>query len=180
MAAIVALSAVHWLVVTRRLRALSLLPAALLASCETRPPRLTVELNGAAVAQRFVVHGNCFAGWFLTLPLRIRGEDVSLVSLESMSVTVEEARSGRLLGQEDVALDTQFPDGEGMQTVEVPVSLRIAGDAAQPRLDGPVIVRGEARGRDPNGSLRVPFRLDTLPTISEVPVPREGACSAPP
>jgi hypothetical protein len=180
MAPIVALSAVHWPVVTRWLRASFLLSAALLASCDTGPPRFTVELNGAAVASRFVVHGNCFAGWYLTLPLRIRGEDVSLVALESMNVSVEEARSGRLLGQEDLPLDAQFPDGDGVQAVDVPVSVRISGDAAQPRLDGPVVVRGEARGRDAGGSLRVPFRLDTLPTVSEVPLPRDGACAAPP
>ena len=165
---------------TRGFRAFPILLAAVLTSCETRPQRLSVELSGPAVATPFVVHGNCFAGWFLTLPLRVRGENASMVSLESMNVGVEDARTGRLLGQDDVALDARFPDGDGEQSLEVPVSLRIAGDESEPALRGPVVVRGEARGRDAGGTLRVPFRLDTIPTITEAPPPRGGACAAPP
>jgi hypothetical protein len=166
--------------VTRGFPASPVLLAAVLASCATRPQRLSVELSGPAVATPFVVHGNCFAGWFLSLPLRIRGENASTVSLESMNVGVEDARTGRLVGQDDIAFDARFPDGEGEQSLEVPVSLRIGGDQNEPALRGPVVVRGEARGRDAGGTLRVPFRLDTVPSITDAPPPRDGACAAPP
>lgn len=162
----------------RSLAPLLLAPA--LLSCQTPAPRLTVELSERPVASRMVVDGNCFAGWFLGLPLRLRGQDVSLVALESINVGVEDARSGRLLGQEDLALDVQFASGDGEQSLDVPVSVRIAGDVREPTLDGAVIVRGEARARDAGGSLSVPFRLDTVPAVADVPIPRAGACTAPP
>lgn len=164
---------------TRGPRTCFALLAACLASCETRTQQLTVELNGPPTAARFVAQGNCFLGWYLILPLRVRGENASLVSLESMNLSVEEARSGRLLGQEDVALDAQLPGGDGEQMLDVPVNVRIAGDRDEPAIRGPVVVRGEARGRDPDGALRVPFRLDTVPVVTDVPVPRDGACTAP-
>jgi hypothetical protein len=166
--------------VTHRFRASPVLLAALLMSCATRPQHLSVELAGPAVATPFMVDGNCFAGWFLSLPLRIRGENASMVSLESMNVGVEDARTGRLLGQDEIALDARFPGGDGEQSLEVPVSLRIAGDASEPAIRGPVVVRGEARGRDAGGTLRLPFRLDTVPAVTDAPPPRGGACAAPP
>jgi len=76
----------------------AVLIAGALSSCAPERADLEVELL-PPVASRFVLHGNCFAGWYMVVDLLVherRGVDVVL---DSVSLRVEDDRTGELLGE---------------------------------------------------------------------------------
>ncbi len=76
----------------------SLIAAGALSACTPERAQLEVELV-PPVASRFVVHGNCFAGWYMVVDIVVHERRQVSVVLDSVSLRVEDERTGAPLGE---------------------------------------------------------------------------------
>ena len=149
-----------------------------------RRAHLEVEL-APPIASRFVVHGNCFAGWYMVVDLVIherRGVDVVL---DSVSLRVDDDRTGDLLGErmaEATFLRQRF--GElgavvpGLGSLRIPMSVgALNGAVGAPAISGFIVVSGVVEGHDERGRVRTSYRLTAVATVEDRPVPSSGACT---
>lgn len=157
----------------------AIIVAAAAISCGHQRPRLEVDLPAPPVASRFIVHGNCFAGWMLHFDLRIAAEGDDDVALESLALRVEEAATGTVLAEESLDSSQLATLGPGHDRFALPVGLRVPGGVDAPGFSGAVAVAGELRARDTGGPLAAPFRLTATPTIEGALPGGGGACAAP-
>jgi len=74
------------------------LSAGAFLSCAPERAELEVELV-PPVASRFVVHGNCFAGWYMVVDIVVHERRQVSVVLDSVSLRVEDERTGAPLGE---------------------------------------------------------------------------------
>ncbi len=74
------------------------LSAGAFLSCAPERAELEVELV-PPVASRFVVHGNCFAGWYMVVDIVVHERRHVSVVLDSVSLRVEDERTGAPLGE---------------------------------------------------------------------------------
>jgi hypothetical protein len=158
--------------------------AGALSSCAPERADLEVELL-PPVASRFVVHGNCFAGWYMVVDLLVherRGVDAVL---DSVSLRVEDDRTGELLGErmaEATFLRERF--GEYGAVVPAHGSLRIPmsggaleGSVDAPAISGSIVVSGDVEGYDERGRVRTSYRVAAVVTVEDRPVPSSDACT---
>ena len=169
----------------RRRTSFFTLGLALLPSCAKERAELDVTVM-PLVASRFVVHGNCFVGWFLGVDLVIRETRGVEVAFESVSLRVEDA-SGRLLGERvvDAAELAGQPGGPGVQIpahgqIRIPLSIGpLEGPVGAPTIDDPVVSSGTILAADDQGAVRRDYRMPSAVTVAADPMPTSGACSAP-
>src|SRR5689334_18520276 len=125
----------------------------LLTSCAQERASLDVGLD-PAVASRFLVHGNCFAGWFLDFGLSVGETQGVDVVIEDVTVRVDDERTGRELGTatlDAAALREHFKMDalvRGRDALHIPLSVRPAGSSAQPDMSGFIVASGMVTGRD--------------------------------
>ena len=170
---------------TRRFRIpVALLAAGALYSCAPERADFEVEL-APPIASRFVVHGNCFAGWYMVVDIvvhEMRGVDVVL---DTVSLRVEDGRTGELLGERMVdATFLRARLGElgavvpGHGSLRVPMSVgALNGSVDAPAISGFIVVTGEVLGNDEHGRVGASYRLSAVVTIDDRPVPISGACT---
>jgi len=170
----------------RTIATCSLLAAGVLSACAPERAQLEVELV-PPVASRFVVHGNCFAGWYMVVDLVVHERRRMDVVLDSVSLRVEDERTGALLGERMV--DASFLRdrlGEsgavvpGFGSIRIPMSVgALNGSVDAPDISGSIVVSGEVDGHDEQGRVRTSYRLTAAVTIDDRPVPSSGACTPP-
>lgn len=141
-----------------------------------------MDLPADPIASPLVFHGNCLAGWQLSLELRLRESQGVDVALESLTYEVADGRTSQSWGGEMLdasALRSRY--GEGAAGVpahgarELQLAVRVEGP-----VRGPIVVSGEVRGRDPAGALRESFRLSAAQVVVITPaLDSGGACAAP-
>ncbi len=155
----------------------------LLSSCTHERADLEVTLT-PPIASRFVVHGNCFAGWYISFDVIVyetRGVDVVL---ESVSLRVEDSAAG-LLGERMVdAVYLGQRRGEigvvvdGHASYPIPMSVgavKCAVDA--PAINGSIVASGEIVASDAQGTIRSSYRIPATVRVDDRPVPTSGACT---
>ena len=161
------------------------LALAVSSGCARERAGLTVAL-APPVASRFVVHGNCVAGWFVSADVIVgetRGVDVAI---ESVSLRVEDATAG-LLGDllvDAASLRDRFGEHgaavPGRGSIRIPVSVgTLAGSVAAPAISGSIVVSGEVVALDEQGRVRMSFRIPATVRVDGVPLPSSGACPPP-
>lgn len=164
----------------------TVLALALVSGCAQARAELDVTLT-PPVASRFVVHGNCFVGWFLGVDLLVRETRGVEVAVESVSFRVEDA-AGRLLG-ERVVESAELAALYGESAVRIPAhgEIRIpmgigplVGPVEAPAIDGPVVASGTVLAADEQGGVRRAYRMPSAVTVAADPLPTAGACGAPP
>lgn len=162
----------------------ALLAANLLSSCAPERADLEVEL-APPIASRFVVHGNCFAGWYMVVDLIVherRGVDVVL---DSVSLRVEDNQTGDLLGErmaDAKALRDRFGEFgavvHGHGSFRIPMSVgALSGSVDAPAISGSIVVSGDVVGLDERGRLCTSYRLSAVVTVDDRPFPSSGACT---
>jgi len=155
-----------------------------LSCCAPERADLEVELV-PPIASRFVVHGNCFAGWYMVVDLVVherRGVDVLL---DAVSLRVDDDRTGELLGErmaETTFLRQRF--GEfgavvpGHGSLRIPMSVgALNGSVDAPAISGFIVVSGDVDGYDEEGRVHTSYRLTAVVTVEDRPVPSSGACT---
>jgi hypothetical protein len=164
----------------------ALMGLALLPSCAKERAELDVAV-APPVASRFLVHGNCFVGWFLAVDVVVRETTGVDVAVESVSLRIEEA-SGRLLG-ERVVDAAQLTAQSGQAAVQVPphgalhIPMSVGpleGTVEAPAIDEPVVASGTVVGAAEGGEVRRDYRMAATVTVMADPLPTSGACGAPP
>jgi hypothetical protein len=164
----------------------ALLAAGVFSSCAPERAELEVELV-PPIASRFVVHGNCFAGWYMVVDLVVHERRGVEVVLDAVALHVADERTGELLGERMLdATPLQLPErfGESGPVVRGHGSLRIKmsvgalkGSVDAPAISGFIVVSGHMRGHDEQGVVRASYRLSAIVTIDDRPVPSSGACT---
>jgi hypothetical protein len=111
-----------------------------------------------------------------------RGVDVVL---DSVSLRVEDDRTGELLGERMV--DAKFLRdrfGEfgaivrGRSSLRIPMSVgALKGSVDAPAISGFIVVSGDVEGHDEQGRVRTSYRLTAVVTVDDRPVPSSGACT---
>jgi hypothetical protein len=154
----------------------ALLASLVVAGCTPEPAVLEVRLDGTATAMPQFFHGNCFAGFSVSLGLRLsetRGVDVRL---ESFAYRIRDDGSGASIAEETLdaaALEERY--GSGLLPGRSSRTLSVGGPASNPV--GPLSVSGEVRGRDENGArVSQSFQLSTTLRVEEPVKPSGGAC----
>ncbi len=151
------------------------------AGCAGARGSLEVAPGGVPRAAPLVFHGNCLAGWTVSIPLRVREVGGADVVVSGIELRVEDAATGTRLGA--AALDAaalretaggRLPRVAGEESIELVVDVRV--DLA---IRAGVVVSGEVRGADARGVVRGAFRL-TAPPIVFDDVPSGGGACAPP
>jgi hypothetical protein len=140
---------------------------------------LEVELAGPASVVPLVFHGNCFAGLQLSFALRLRETEGAPLDLVSLAYEVRESATGDLLGGEAIegaALHERYGAEAGRLgphgSHDFGLGLRILEEG--PRR---LMVTGEARGTDEEGTVRRDYRLDLGEVAAAAPdLPAGGAC----
>jgi hypothetical protein len=135
----------------------ALLTAGMLACGEPERAELEVELV-PPIAFRFVVHGNCFAGWYMVVDLVVHETRGVEVVLDAVSLHADDGRTGELLGERMLdATVLQAPErfGESGPVVRAHGSLRIPmsvgalkGAVDAPAISGSIVVSGDVEGHD--------------------------------
>lgn len=154
-----------------------------LSSCAGERAGLVVNLV-PPVASRFVVHGNCFAGWYVVTDLALRETRGVEVVIQSVSLRVEES-SGNLLGErriDSTFLRDRFGEGGGTLpghgSVSIPMSVgAVSGSVDALAIDRSIVASGEVLAADDQGSVRASFRIPAVVTVDDRPVPTAGACT---
>jgi hypothetical protein len=154
----------------------------MLSTCAHDRAGLEVSLV-PPVASRFVVHGNCFAGWYVAVDLIVRETKGVDVVIQSVSLRVED-QAGQLLGER--MIDSDFLRdrfGEFGATLSAGTSLRIPmsvgavnGPVEAPAIGPSIVASGEVLAADEQGSLRAPFRISAAVTVEGGSLPTAGAC----
>jgi hypothetical protein len=156
----------------------------MLYSCSPKRADLEVELV-PPVASRFLSHGNCFSGWYMTTDLLVHDRTRVTAVLDSLSLRVEDAQTGELLGERmvnAVFFRTRF--GEfgavvpGLNSLRIPMSVgALNGSVAAPAISGLIVVTGDVQGHDEQGRVRTTFRTAGAVTVDNRPVPSSGGCA---
>jgi hypothetical protein len=164
----------------------ALLTAGVLACGEPERSELEVELV-PPIASRFVVHGNCFAGWYMVVDLVVHETRGVEVVLDAVSLHVDDGRTGELLGERMLdATALQAPErfGEsgpvvrGHGSLRIPMSVgALKGSADAPAISSSIVVSGDVEGHDEQGRVHMSYRLSAVVTVDDRPVPSSGACT---
>jgi hypothetical protein len=159
-----------------------LLAVGLLPGCE--PERATLEVSlTPPVASRFIVHGNCFAGWLMAFDLVIRERQGVDVTIQSVAFRVEDDTgffrewtiSAGYLQQRSRTLGAGLP---GRTERSVPTSAYVGDRVERPSMRESIVISGEVLASDEHGSsVRASFRIPTTMSTDESPIPRSGACN---
>lgn len=150
------------------------------AGCAGARGGLEVAPDGVPRAAPLVFHGNCLAGWTLSIPLRVREVGGADVVVSGIELRVEDAATGTPLGASTLDAAAlreaggRLPRVAGEESIELVVDVRV--DVA---IRAGVVVSGEIRGADARGVVRGTFRL-TAPPIVFDDVPSGGGACAPP
>ena len=153
-----------------------------LSACAQDRADLEVSLV-PPVASRFVVHGNCFAGWYVVVDLIVRETRGVDVIVQSVSLRVED-QAGQLLGER--IIDSDFlrdrfgefgANLEGGRSLRIPMSVgAVNGSVEAPAIGPSIVASGEVLAADGQGSVRSPFRISAAVTVQDGPLPTAGAC----
>jgi hypothetical protein len=131
-----------------------------------------------------VVHGNCFAGWYVAVDLIVRETRGVDIVIESVSLRVED-ETGALLGERRVGSDfllERFGESgaslPGGTSLRIPMSVgAVSGSVDAPPIGHTIVASGEVAAADEQGSVRSPFRTSAEVRIDGTPLPASGACS---
>jgi len=153
-----------------------------LSACAHERAELEVSLV-PPVASRFVVHGNCLAGWYVVVDLIVHETRSVDVVIESVSLRVED-QTGELLGER--MIDSKFLSdrfGEfgatlhGGTSLQIPMSVgAVPGSVEAPAVGPSIVASGEVLAADQQGTVRSPFRISAAVTVQDGPLPAAGAC----
>jgi hypothetical protein len=164
---------------------ITLLTLGVFCGCTRERAALDVSLT-VPVASRFIVHGNCFAGWYIALDVIVRETKGVDVLIESVSLRVDDTSAG-LLGERMVDapfLRDRFGEsGASLPahgSIRIPMSVgALGGSIVAPAISGSVVVSGDILAADEQGTLRTSYRLPAGVRIDDSPLPSAGACSQP-
>jgi hypothetical protein len=164
-------------------RTLGILTLGLLAGCAQERAAVEVSLV-PPVASRFLVHGNCFAGWYVEVDLIVRETRGVDIVIESVSLRVEDD-TGALLGERNIdstfLLDRFGETGAslpGGASLRIPMSVgAVNGSVEAPAIGRSIVASGEVVAADEQGSVRSPFRISAEVRIDGTAVPTSGACN---
>jgi hypothetical protein len=153
----------------------------LLAGCTPDPAELRVSLVEPATANAQYFHGNCFAGFSVSVDLRVQEtRRVSLV-LSRLSYRLTHRGTGLVVVEE--SLDTRGIEeryGEGASSIPAGATrlFRIGGVLDAPV--GPIAVTGRIEGMDENDqSVVESFDLSATLVVNDPGPPSGGACVPP-
>jgi len=140
--------------------------------------RLAVDIAGPARAVPLVFHGNCQAGWQVSVDLRVRDTGDATVWLDRLDFAVVDVGQPRTVVDDSLdaaALASRY--GVTQITAGLAVVLTIGG-RSEGRPVGPVTVDGAAGGRDENGNRLIhPFHLTAAPLdLRDADPSAGGAC----
>jgi hypothetical protein len=151
-----------------------------LVVCGAPRAAVDVALDGTPVAAPLVFHGNCVAGWLLSLELRLRETQGVDAILDGVTYMVDDLASGAALGGESLngaSLRARFGDGATTLPGRGSVKLTLAVRVDEPPAHG-VRVSGAVAGHDTAGPWGAPFSLSAAQVIAQAPLPGPGgACS---
>ncbi len=149
------------------------------SACSSDPGRLQSELAGSATAEPQIFHGNCFAGWIVSLDLQFNETQGVDVSLDLLSYRLFDEGRETVIGSENLdgaTLEERYGSrvipahGARIFRIGLPSGLR---------PQGPILVTGSAVGLDENGNgVNLSFRL-TADLVVHDPEPSDGGACPP-
>jgi hypothetical protein len=168
-----------------RCRALFVLAAcSLLTACTRERADLAVELPDP-YAYRFLVHGNCFVSWYVSVDMVVQERRGVDVALDGVSVRVVDDRTGLPLGAASLDADALREQlhaeavVRGRQSLRIPLSVPLDNRSSDaPAFSGFIVATGDVMAHDEDGMLRTSFRLPAAVRIQGGPLPG-GACPVP-
>ena len=142
----------------------TLLTFGVLSGCASERADLEVSLT-PPIASRFLVHGNCFAGWYIALDVVVaetRGVGERMVDATFLRDRLGE--SGSLL--------------RGPSSVRIPISVgALNGSVDAPAISGSIVGSGVVLAADERGTVRSAYRIPAVVRVENPPLPMAGACN---
>ena len=149
------------------------------SGCGSDPGRLESEVAGDATADPQIFHGNCFAGWFVSLDLQFNETQGVDVALDLLGYRLFDEGRETVIGSESLDAAT-LEERYGSRVIPARGAriFRI-GLPSGTRPEGPILVTGTAVGLDENGNgVNLQFRL-TADLVVNDPVPSTGGACPP-
>jgi hypothetical protein len=152
---------------------------ALLGCRSPQAARLATEMAGAATGTPLIFHGNCFAGWEVTVELRVRETGGAAVWLGELSYRLSDEGLGATLAEDTLdaaTLEARY----GASTIPAHGErLFPLGGPSGGRPVGPIALDGVLRGRQgEGGAVFEEFRLTAPSLVLEDPEPGSGGACA--
>jgi hypothetical protein len=152
-------------------------------SCRSDPAELVPVLVEPASATAQYFHGNCFAGFSVSVGLQVRETQGIEVVLSRLSYRMIDRGTGLVLADETLDQST-IEDRYGENASLVPAGAsRTFPLAGRPdgRPSGPLAVQGSVEGMDESEEMVVAaFDLSARLEVSDPGPPAGGACTPPP
>ena len=149
------------------------------SACGSDPGRLQSELAGGATADPQIFHGNCLAGWVVSLDLQFNETQGVDVALDLLGYRLFDEGRETVIGSENLDGAT-LEERYGSRVIPAHGSriFRI-GLPSGLRPQGPILVTGTAVGLDENGNgVNLQFRL-TADLVVNDPAPSDGGACLP-
>ncbi len=153
----------------------------LLTGCTPDPAELTVSLIEPATANAQYFHGNCFAGFSISVDLRIQEARRVGVVLSRLAYRLTDRGTGQLLADENLDMRA-IEDRYGERASSIPAGatkvFRIGSVSGEPV--GPLAITGEIEAMDENDQrVAEAFDLTARLEVNDPRPPASGACSVP-
>jgi hypothetical protein len=149
------------------------------SACGSDPGRLESEVAGDASADPQIFHGNCLAGWVVSLDLQFNETQGVDVALDLLSYRLFDEGRETVIGSESLdaatleeRYDSRVIPAHGARIFRI-------GQPSGLRPQGPILVTGTAVGLDENGNgVNLQFRL-TADLVVNDPEPSDGGACPP-
>jgi hypothetical protein len=153
----------------------------LMTGCTPDPAELRFSLVEPATANAQYFHGNCFAGFSVSVDLRLQEtRRISLV-LSRLSYRLTDRGTGLVVVDESLdtrGIEERYGEGAGSIPAGSTRIFRIGGRSDAPV--GPIAVRGGIEGMDENDqTIAESFDLSAPLVVNDPGPPSGGACVPP-
>jgi len=151
----------------------------LLTGCTPDPAELTVSVVEPAIATAQYFHGNCVAGFSISVDLRIQETRRVGLVLSRLAYRLTDRGTGQLLADESLdarAIEDRYGERASSIGAGATKLFRIGSVSGEPV--GPLAVEGEIEGMDENDqTVAEAFDLSAALVVNDPGPPSGGACT---